>query len=962
MSDEHIGNEHAAPPFIARTIHRFSVPIILAWLAISVIVSIGVPPLEQVEKEHSLTLSPSDAPSFKAVQRMGADFKESNSDTAAMIVLEGQQTLGDDAHKYYDRLIRQLQDDPKHVQHIQNFWGDPLTAGAAQSADGKAVYVQVNLAGRPASTLANESTEAVRDIVGRTPTPPGVKAYVTGSAAIVADMSQSGNRSVAKIQTVSLAVIFITLLLVYRSVITVILLLLMVGIELQVARGIVAFLGDHQIVGLTTYAISLLVSVGIAAGTDYGIFFTGRYQEARQAGEDRETAYYTTYRGVAKVVLASGLTIAGAIFCLSFARLPYFQPLGVPCAVGILVAVAVALTLVPAVLTVGSRFGLFDPKRKITDRGWRRIGTAVVRWPAPILVATVAVALIGLLTLPGFKPSYNDRNFIPKGIPAKLGYEAAERHFPQSAMMTPEILLVEADHDLRNPADFLVLNKLAKGILAVPGISRVQAVTRPQGTPIAHTSIPFLLSMQNAGQLQQMPLQKDRMNDMLLQADELAKTINVMQRMNGLIQQLADTTHHMVGDTHDIEAITNELRDHIADFEDFFRPIRSYFYWEKHCYDIPICWSLRSIFDSIDGVDEISDKLRDLVADLDQLDVLLPQLQAEFPAMIATMQSMRTMMLTMHSTMSGIFDQMDANGGNATAMGKAFDASKNDDSFYIPPDIFKNKDFKRVMKVFLSPDGKAVRMLISQRDDPASPEGVARVTAIKTAAEEALKGTPLEASKIYLTGTATMIKDLVDGSKYDLMIAGVAALCLIFIIMLVMTRSFIAALVIVGTVVLSLGASFGMSVLVWQDFLGIQIHWVVLAMSLIVLLAVGSDYNLLLVCRMKEEIGAGINTGIIRAMGGTGKVVTNAGLVFALTMASMVVSDLRMIGQVGTTIGLGLLFDTLIVRAFMTPSIAALLGRWFWWPQRVRPRPPSALLPPSGPRPLVRALLLRQPR
>ena len=85
-------------------------------------------------------------------------------------------------------------------------------------------------------------------------------------------------------------------------------------------------------------------------------------------------------------------------------------------------------------------------------------------------------------------------------------------------------------------------------------------------------------------------------------------------------------------------------------------------------------------------------------------------------------------------------------------------------------------------------------------------------------------------------------------------------------------------------------------------------------------------------------------------MGGTGKVVTNAGLVFAFTMASMVVSDLRSIGQVGTTIGLGLLFDTLIVRAFMTPSIAALLGRWFWWPQRVRPprqRIASAVRTPS---------------
>ena len=186
-----------------------------------------------------------------------------------------------------------------------------------------------------ATTLANESVEAVQDIVGQTPPPPGVKAYVTGPAAIVADMSNSGDRTIITITAVSLAVIFTMLLLVYRSVITVILLLLMVGIELQVARGIVAFLGHHEIIGLTTFAVNLLVSLGIAAGTDYGIFFIGRYQEARQAGEDRETAYYTTYRGVAKVVLASGLTIAGALFCLSFTRLPSFQALGVPCAVGI---------------------------------------------------------------------------------------------------------------------------------------------------------------------------------------------------------------------------------------------------------------------------------------------------------------------------------------------------------------------------------------------------------------------------------------------------------------------------------------------------------------------------------------------------------------------------------------------------------------------------------------------------
>jgi putative drug exporter of the RND superfamily len=187
-------------------------------------------------------------------------------------------------------------------------------------------------------------------------------------------------------------------------------------------------------------------------------------------------------------------------------------------------------------------------------------------------------------------------------------------------------------------------------------------------------------------------------------------------------------------------------------------------------------------------------------------------------------------------------------------------------------------------------------------------------------------------------------------------IAGISSLCLIFIIMLILTRALIAAAVIVGTVAISLGSSFGLSVLFWQHILGIPLHWLVIAMSVIVLLAVGSDYNLLLGSRFKQEIHAGLKTGIIRSMGGTGKVVTNAGLVFAFTMAAMVVSDVRMIGQVGTTIGLGLLFDTLIVRAFMTPSIAALLGRWFWWPMRVRSRPARVVSRPVESQPPDRSL------
>jgi RND superfamily putative drug exporter len=928
-------------PFIPRAIHRLSVPVLLLWLALIAFLNVGVPQLEAVAKAHAVSLSPNDAPSMQAMKRIGHVFGEFDSDSAVMIVLEGDTPLGDDAHRYYDDLIHKLSQDTKHVEHIQDLWGHPLTAPGAQSDDGKAAYVQVYLAGNIGESLSNESVEAVRDILADTPPPRGVKTYVTGPAALSADLIHSGDKSLVLVTTVTVAMITIMLLLVYRSIVTVFLVLVMVGIELAAARGVVAFLGYHEILGLSTFAVNILTLLAIAAGTDYAIFLIGRYQEARQAGADREAAYFTTFRGTAHVILASGLTIAGATYCLSFTRLPYFQTLGVPCAVGMVVAVVAALTLGPAMITVGSRFGLFDPTRKITNRGWRRVGTAVVRWPAPIFAASCVLALIGLLALPGYKANYDDRMYLPADIPTNIGYAAADRHF-SPARLNPEVLMIETDHDMRNPADMLVIDRVTKGVFHVPGIGLVQSITRPLGAPIEHTSIPFQISMQGTVLTENMGFMRDRMADMEKMADEIARMIATMQRMQAVIHGVVDSTHNLVAASRQLATDTTEMRDHVADFDDFFRPIRNYFYWEPHCYNIPICWALRSVFDAIDGIDKLSDDLISLTKELDNLDTIMPQLLTTLPPMITSMENMRAMMLTMHSTFSGLMNQMEALQQNSAAMGQAFDAAKNDDSFYLPPEAFDNPDFQRGLKVFLSPDGKAVRFIISHEGDPATLEGMALIDPIKNAAREAVKGTPLARAKISVAGTAATYKDLRDRSAYDLLIAGIASLCLIFAIMLIITRSLIAAAVIVGTVVLSLGASFGLSVLVWQHILGIELHWMVLAMSVIILLAVGSDYNLLLVSRFKQEIGAGLKTGIIRAMAGTGAVVTAAGLVFAFTMSSFVVSDLRILGQVGTTIGMGLLFDTLIVRAFMTPSIAALLGRWFWWPQTVRPRPARA--------------------
>ncbi|KMO72122.1 RND family transporter [Mycolicibacterium obuense] len=934
-------------PLIPRTIRALALPIVLGWIAVIVILNTVVPQLEEVGQLRAVSMSPDEAPSVVSMKQVGEAFEEGTSDSSAMIVFEGDTPLGDEAHAWYDQMVAKLRADPIHVQSVQDFWSDPLTAAGSTSNDGKAAYVQVKLAGNQGEALANESVEAVQGIVKSVPPPPGVKVYVTGPAALAADQHIAGDRSMRLIEAATFTVIIIMLLLVYRSIVTVLITLLMVVLSLATARGLVAFLGYHDIIGLSTFATNLLVTLAIAAATDYAIFLIGRYQEARSVGEDKETAFYTMFHGTAHVVLGSGLTIAGATFCLSFTRLPYFQTMGVPLAIGMVIVVLAGVVLMVAIISLATRFGLLEPKRAMRIRGWRKIGAAIVRWPGPILVGAIALSLVGLLTLPGYKTNYNDRNYLPADIPANEGYAAADRHFSQ-ARLNPELLMVQSDHDMRNSADFLVIDKIAKALFRVEGIARVQAITRPDGKPIKHTSIPFQMSMQGTTQRLNQKYMQDRMADMLDQAAEMDKTIATMTKMSSLTKQMSEVTHSMVTKMKGMYVDIEALRDSIANFDDFFRPIRNYFYWEPHCYNIPVCWAIRSVFDTLDGINVMTDDFSAIIPEMERLDTLMPQMVALMPEMISTMKTMKTMMLTMYQSQKGMQDQMAAQQEDADAMGEAFDNSMNDDSFYLPPEIFDNKDFQRGLEQFLSPDGKSVRFIIAHEGDPLTPEGIARIDKIKNAAKEAIKGTPLEGSKIYLGGTAATFKDMKDGNNYDLLIAGISALGLIFIIMLLLTRAVVASAVIVGTVVISLGASFGLSVLFWQHILGQPLHWMVLAMAVIILLAVGADYNLLLVSRLKEEIHAGIGTGIIRAMGGSGSVVTAAGLVFALTMMSMAVSELTIIGQVGTTIGLGLLFDTLVIRAFMTPAIAALMGPWFWWPQRVRRRPVPAPWPRPG--------------
>lgn len=120
-----------------------------------------------------------------------------------------------------------------------------------------------------------------------------------------------------------------------------------------------------------------------------------------------------------------------------------------------------------------------------------------------------------------------------------------------------------------------------------------------------------------------------------------------------------------------------------------------------------MCWALRLVFDSLDGINTMSDDFSELVPDIERMAELTPQMAALMPAMIQTMKNQKQIMLNQYQAQKMQQDQNMAMQEDGTAMGEAFDAARNDDTFYLPPEAFETADFQRGMKLMMSPDGSS---------------------------------------------------------------------------------------------------------------------------------------------------------------------------------------------------------------------------------------------------------------
>ncbi|MET0452558.1 MAG: RND family transporter [Mycobacterium sp.] len=261
--------------------------------------------------------------------------------------------------------------------------------------------------------------------------------------------------------------------------------------------------------------------------------------------------------------------------------------------------------------------------------------------------------------------------------------------------------------------------------------------------------------------------------------------------------------------------------------------------------------------------------------------------------------------------------------------------------FYIPPQLLASNDFRKAAAFFVSPDGHSVRYLLETKLGPFTTEAMDQVVSVVDTARGSQPNTALADASISMTGYPASLRDARDYYNHDIRFIIGLTIIVVLLILIALLRAIVAPLYLIASVIISYLAALGIGVVVFQFILGQELHWSVPGLTFIILVAMGADYNMLLISRIRDESPRGIRSGVIRTVGSTGGVITAAGLIFAASMFGLLFASISTIVQSGFVVGAGILLDTFLVRTVTVPAMAVLVGRANWWPSRWRPGSPA---------------------
>lgn len=356
---------------LARLVVRWWWAVIAIWLIAAAALSLLAPPFQEVATFDNTAFLSADAPAMVGGRLLTDGWPDDDfTRTAALALVREDRPLDDADRAYAEELTDWLRspDAPRHVRAVTTHLDDPSLSAAFASDDGHAMFLLVGMDVPPFTPPANETVAALRDHVDATAPGGGLEAHVTGSVAVAADQDAAIERSVNRTHLLTIGLVMLILLWVYRSPVAPLVPLITIGVAFTVSLAVVSLLAQAGMEVSSLYETFSIVIV-FGAGTDYCIFLLSRYHEevdlAHRSG-------YVASRPLRTGTLAATLLVLGAVLASSaattiagfsaqaVAEFGMFRTMGPAMALAVAVTVTAALTLTPALMRLFGR-ALFWP-------------------------------------------------------------------------------------------------------------------------------------------------------------------------------------------------------------------------------------------------------------------------------------------------------------------------------------------------------------------------------------------------------------------------------------------------------------------------------------------------------------------------------------------------------------------------------------------------------------------------
>ncbi|WP_123041698.1 MMPL family transporter [Cohnella candidum] len=935
--------------------------LLAVWIALAAVSVAALPDLQEIVKKTEQKFLPADSESLRATKLLEQVNPSSRAASNAVIVLSRDGGLQASDQAWMDDLLAKLDREKEQlgITGVISSQTQPELKERFLSKDGTTAIAIVNLPKADFEDTTLVTLEKLKKLVKQAPS--GTKAELTGAAPISQEFQQSSQDGLKKTELLTVGLVLVILLIVFRSPVAPLIPLVTIGISLVISRGLIAAATDLGL-PVSNFTESFLIAVLFGAGTDYCILMIQRFREELSKDGDRRLAMVRTMSGVGKTIFFSASTVFAAFFLIGFAQFGLYQS-AAGVAIGVVVTLIAAMTLAPALLLLLGRAAYWPMKvGSGHGHGESRLWGAAAKLSskrAGLVILVVAILLAPVTLLFKGQRSFDDIAEINPELGSVVGFRQVEKSFG-SGEVFPVSIAITSSASMRTPSALAALEQASVDAMKVPGVQEVRSAVRPLGRQLTELTVPDQLGktsdaigqlkdgvakvgagLQDAGkQLSGGQADMDKLTGGL--RDMAAKTQEAQKgagELRGGLEQSASGASRIASGLKDSSGAASSMKS------DIDMLLKAHPELAKDPNMLAIAAKQQALAEGLKslaaGAAPLSQGLIGMVPALRQLGDGLGQLAGGH---LQAAQGVESLQTGLGKLTDGLKQGSDGLGQVTEGLGKVQAAQediasegKNQIGGWVLPEEALNTDsFKQALDFYVSEDGKVTKFDIILKENPYSGEAMDTVDKVTSALRQSLGASVIPDAKVYASGTSARYNELRDISFNDFVRTGMLVLAGIAIVLMLLLRSVLAPLY----VLLSLGFNYlvtmGIVEFLFVKILGYPgLSWTVSFFIFLIIVALGVDYSIFLMARFKEEYRTGaVAAAMAKAMTTTGGVIVSAAVIMGGTFGALGFSGVVTLVQIGVGTLIGLLLYAVIFMALVVPSFSILFGEANWWPFR----------------------------